>query len=198
MLKTTAAVISGSISSPLTACFSGLSVYEYLSREDFCIKNAVLTAEGAISLAVSELPVSLNGLSVLIVGMGRIGCVLAGLLKAFGADITAAVHNSKSASKAAAMGIHSVSSTDTGTDYSLVFNTVPKLIFGRDKLYGFRKDTVFIDLASAPGGIDFSAAEELGIKAIWAKCLPAKYSPATAGKIIAETAEIILSERSLP
>jgi dipicolinate synthase subunit A len=38
-----------------------------------------------------------------------------------------------------------------------------------------------------PGGVDFAAAKERGINAIWALSLPGKYAPETAGKIIADT-----------
>ncbi|MBR6985229.1 MAG: dipicolinate synthase subunit A [Ruminococcus sp.] len=195
LLRSSAVVIAGRTDERTAHCFSGHPIADYLSREDFCIKNAFLTAEGAVELAISALPVSLNGLPVLIVGMGRIGCILAELMKAFGAQVTAAVHNPKGAAKAAVMGIASVDSADTGTDYGLVFNTVPEKIFGKQELEGFSRRTLFIDLASAPGGIDISAAEELGIKVIWARGLPAKCSPETAGRIIADAVEEILAER---
>ena len=42
-------------------------------------------------IALSELPVTLSGLKILIVGMGRIGTALTEILKGFGADVTAAV-----------------------------------------------------------------------------------------------------------
>jgi dipicolinate synthase subunit A len=45
---------------------------------------------------------------------------------------------------------------------------------------------VVIDLASAPGGTDFNAARELGLKAELAPGLPGIVAPVTAGRIIAE------------
>ena len=58
-------------------------------------------------------------------------------------------------------------------------------------------DCLIIDLASKPGGVDFSAAAKLGIKVIWALGLPGKTAPVTSGEIIADTVINILSERGL-
>ncbi len=54
--------------------------------------------------------------------------------------------------------------------------------------------TLLLDLASAPGGTDFAAAEKLGIQAVHALSLPGKTAPATAAKAIAQTISGILSE----
>ena len=177
--------------------FSGLGIYEYLNREELSLKNAVPTAEGAVQIALEELPVTINGLRVLIVGLGRIGTALAAVLKGFGADVTAAVRSERGAAKARIAGIRHISSLNIGSGYDLVFNTVPELIFDRGSLTQFSGSTLFIDLASKPGGIDFEAARELGIKAVWALGLPGKTAPVTAGEIIAETVETMLDERGL-
>ena len=89
-----------------------------------------------------------------------------------------------------------VSTKHLGTNYDLVFNTVPKLIFDRNILERFNKHTLFIDLASKPGGIDFEAAHDFGLKIIWALSLPGKTAPVTSGEIIAETISSMLEERN--
>lgn len=169
-------------------------IIDYMSREDLCLKNAVPTAEGAVEIALTELPVTLSGLSVLIVGMGRIGTALAEILKGFGADITVAVRSARGAGKARVIGVKSVCMRDMGADYGLVFNTAPELVFSREVLEKFSDDTLFIDLASRPGGFDFRSASELNKKVIWALGLPGKTAPVTAGEIVAETITNILSE----
>ena len=52
---------------------------------------------------------------------------------------------------------------------------------------GLKKDCVIIEIASAPFGIDFDCATELGINAIKAGSLPGRISPETAGEIICDT-----------
>lgn len=194
-LAADAVIYAGRVDDRLRKALPQHTVYDYLLCEEMSLKNAVPTAEGAVQLALEELPVTLNGLKVLIVGMGRIGTALAEILKGFGADITAAVHNSRGTAKARLHGIRSVPTKRLSGDYGLVFNTVPKLIFGNDMLSRFDKNTLFIDLASKPGGIDFDAALEHGIKAIWALGLPGKTAPVTSGEIIAETVSSMIAER---
>ena len=46
------------------------------------------------------------------------------------------------------------------------------------------KKTLIIDLASAPGGVDYETAEKLGIKAILASALPGKVAPDTCAEYL--------------
>jgi len=195
MLRPGGVIFTGKADERLRRLFPDNEICEYMSREELCLKNAIPTAEGAVQTALEELPVTLNGMRVLIVGMGRIGTALAAILKGFGADITAAVRNEKGAAKARIAGIRSICTDDIRAGYGLVFNTVPGLVFSRDKLSEFGSRTLFIDLASKPGGIDFEAARELGIKTVWALGLPGRTAPVTAGEMIAETVAEMLSER---
>lgn len=195
MLKPDGIIFAGRIGRKESAFFSDFTVYDYLKREDLSLLNAIPTAEGAVQLALEELPVTLNGLKVLIVGMGRIGTALAGILKGFGADVTAAVRNAQGTAKARLAGVRSCCTSQIDAGYALVFNTVPSMIFDRELLGKFSRNTLFIDLASKPGGIDFESAAELGIKAVWALGLPGKTAPITSGEIIADTISGILSER---
>lgn len=194
-LNDSGVIYAGRIDDRLRRMLPHREIYDYLIREELNLRNAVPTAEGAVQIALEELPVTLNGLKVLIVGMGRIGCALAEILKGFGADITAAVHNPRGAAKARLYGISSVPTKRLKGGYELVFNTVPKLIFDRELLSFFEPSALFIDLASKPGGIDLDAAAELGIKAVRALGLPGKTAPVTSGEIIADTIRDMISER---
>lgn len=195
LLKPEAIVFVGKYDKKLSEVFDGLEIVDYMEREELSLKNAVPTAEGAVEIALSELPVTLNGLKVLIVGLGRIGTSLAEILKGFGADVTASVRNAKGTAKARILGIKSVCTDKMDTDYSLVFNTVPELIFDNELLSRFGDDTLFIDLASKPGGIDFESAAVLGKKVVWALGIPGKTAPVTSGEFIAETVAGIIEER---
>ena len=194
-LNDSGVIYAGRVDDRLRRMLPHREIYDYLTREELNLRNAIPTAEGAVQLALEELPVTLNGLKVLIVGMGRIGCALAEILKGFGADITAAVHNPRGAAKARLHGIRSVPTKRLNGGYALIFNTVPKLIFDKEVLNRFELSALFIDLASKPGGIDLSAAQELGIKAICASGLPGKTAPVTAGEIIADTVSAMIAER---
>ncbi|MCM1314685.1 MAG: hypothetical protein NC205_02325 [Prevotella sp.] len=197
LLKPDGIIFAGKYNKKLSDIFMNHEIIDYMECEDLSLKNAVPTAEGAIEIALNELPVTLNGLKVLIVGMGRIGTSLAEILKGFGSDITVAVHNAKGTAKARITGIKSVCTDKMDTDYQLVFNTVPEMIFNTELLKRFSNDTLFIDLASKPGGIDFKSAAMLGKKVIWALGIPGKTAPVTSGEFIAETVAGIIEERGL-
>ena len=51
-----------------------------------------------------------------------------------------------------------------------------------------------IDLASLPGGVDFSAAQELGLESRAGTFLPGKTAPESAAEIIKQTVYTILEE----
>jgi dipicolinate synthase subunit A len=62
----------------------------------------------------------------------------------------------------------------------MVFSSVPQRVVGRDVLERLRQDALIVDLAAPPGGVDFDAAKELGLKAIWARGLGSR-APITVG-----------------
>lgn len=175
--------------------FGRNKIYDYMEREELNILNAVPTAEGAVHIALEEIPVTLSDSKILITGFGRIGKALASILKGFGSDITVMTRSVESKAWAKAMNIKVCEKTDIDSSFNLIFNTAPVLIFDCNTLKRLDGDTVLIDLASKPGGVDFKSAGELGIKVIWALGIPGKSAPVTAGEIIAQTIDNIIKER---
>ena len=82
--------------------------------------------------------------------------------------------------------------------FDLVFNTVPALILHREALEEMKPSCVVIDLASEPGGIDFAAGENCGLKMVWARGLPGKVAPRTAAETIRDAVYHIWEERGEP
>ncbi len=191
-------VFGGSISQEIAAAFERrrLCVFDYLQREELSVMNAVPTAEGALQLAMEELPVTINGSRCLIVGYGRIGKVLASMLVSLGASVTVAARRCESRAWATLSGCRAVSTDALGTlpPFDVVFNTVPTMVFDRRVLESMDRHTLLIDLASRPGGIDFNAAAELHFKTIWALSLPGRVAPKTAAAIIGDTIENMIGE----
>jgi hypothetical protein len=70
--------------------------------------------------------------------------------------------------------------------YDIIFNTAPAYLFFEDFLREMDGETLIVDLASAPGGVDVSAAKRCGAKVLWAASLPGKYAPISAGELIAD------------
>ena len=174
-----------------------IAVFDYFAREELAVKNAIPTAEGAIQIAMEELPTTLFGSRVLVIGFGRLGKLLAHRLKGLGARVTVSARSYQDLAWIEAYG-YCAERTDQLEgwlcNYDLIVNTVPALVLGEAELEDLSPDCLVIDLASRPGGVDFESAAVLGIKAIWALSLPGKVAPVTSGKIIRDTIYHILQE----
>lgn len=197
-LKPHQTVVGGRFPPALSAALAekGVRAFDYFAREELMVQNAVPTAEGAVQLAMEELPVTLFGASCLVVGFGRIGKALCRLLTALGADVTVAARRCSDRATAATMGCAAIPTTslsDAG-GFDVIFNTVPMLLFDETTLRALPRSTLIIDLASRPGGVDFTAAASLGMKTIWALSLPGRVAPKSAGIIIKDTVLNILKE----
>ncbi len=176
----------------------GLTAADYLCREELAVLNAVPTAEGAIQLAMEELPITLSGSRCLVTGYGRIAKVLVRLLTALNARVTVAARRCSDRAWAQAQGCLAIEPLHMTRDrYDVIFNTVPHKLFTREVLEKLDKSTLLIDLASRPGGVDFNAAAELRLKTIWALSLPGRVAPQSAGNIIKQTVMNMIEEESL-
>ncbi len=186
------------MSGKLPACYRDC-VIDYAKEEDFLLKNAYLTAEAAVGIAICETPISFLHASVLITGYGRIGSFLAKMLKNLGAITYVAARRDTHFAKMEAEGHIPVSYESLPAilpKMELIFNTVPTLIFDDSLIGEVSKESLFVDLASLPGGIDFTSAKARGLKVIHALSLPGKIAPVSSGKIVADTVIRLLSKKS--
>ena len=175
----------------------GCRVYVYFEREELAIKNAVPTVEGAIQIAMEELPTTLFSSRVLVIGYGRIGRLLAHRLKGLGARVTVSARSFRDLAWIEAYGYcaeHTDQLAGWLCSYDLIINTVPAQVLGEAALEDVSPDCLIIDLASRPGGVDFESAAALGLKVIWALSLPGKVAPLSSGQIIRDTVYHILQE----
>lgn len=152
-----------------------LKTIDYLEREELSVLNAIPTAEGAIQIAMEELPTTIHGLNTLVTGMGRISKVLIKILTGLGAktSVTARKYSDIAwAEISGSKGIHISKIDEYIGNFDLIINTVPARLLNEERLAKLKKDCLVIDLASKPGGVDFDTANRLGIKTIWALSLP--------------------------
>ena len=175
------------------------NVFDYTKDEVFATKNAYLTAEGALALAIQSSPKSLINSPVLITGYGRIGKALHKYLEAFTKDITICLRNENEKAKAESLGAKTINFSELkGCEkYSFIFNTVPHPVFNEKELMSINTDAILMDLASFPGGADNHFAEFFGVNLIIARGLPGKFSPKAAGKITAQTIIKIIREEGI-
>lgn len=168
---------------------AGLSIIDLLQTEELAVRNALPTAEGAVQIAMEELPTTIFGSHCVIAGYGRISRLLARMLHGLGAQVTVTSRKSEHRAWIAAEGYQNCpteSIANTAAEGDIFFNTVPSPIFTREVLEQMKPGALVIDLASTPGGTDFEAARQLGIHAIHALSLPGKVAPRSAAGYIAE------------
>ena len=177
-----------------------LKLIDYLKREELAVRNAVPTAEGAIQLAMEELPITLQGARVLVLGNGRIGSILAAKLRALGASVVVSARSASDYARIEAAGHEHLPSyhlCGSLAQFDLVINTVPARILGAPQLAELPAGCLILDLASKPGGVDFTAAQQLSRRAIWALSLPGKVAPVSAARAIRDTVYAILEEEEI-
>lgn len=167
---------------------------DYYRREELAVGNAIPTAEGAVGIAICEYPGTINGAKCLITGFGRIGKNLAIILRGMGAEVFCAARKKADLMQMRAFGVQPLMYREISRRFDLIFNTVPAKVLTSPVLMQQTRDTLIIELASAPGGIDLKRAEELHLHVIDAPSLPGRVAPKTAAEYIKEAVYNILEE----
>ena len=161
-----------------------------LSDESMTLKNAMATAEAALSIIIKNTRKTVLGSKILILGYGRIAKILADYLKALNAEIVIAARRNSVRTLAEINGFKVCDfgkelETQLGAD--VIINTVPKKIISNNELTKIKSETLVLDLASKPGGVDKVAAKSLGVNYIHALSLPGIYSPISSAKYIEDS-----------
>lgn len=172
-----------------------IKYFDYFEDECLCIKNALLTAEAAVEIALREYRGTVDSSKSMVIGYGRIGKLLTNLLIKMNSDVTVAARKDTDIAYAECIGAVGYKLDDKNPEkileinngYDIVFNTVPARLIDSDIIPEINKKTIIIDLASAPGCIDIRKARDNGLMVIRALSLPGKHSPTRAGNIIAES-----------
>lgn len=191
-------IIIGGMTVPAltSACnTAGVSCKDYYLDECLILKNAVLTAEGAVAAAISNTDTSLWGMNVIVTGYGRIAVLLARCLTALGADVTVAARKPSDRVKAQTIGCSAIGFdmlADRCRYAGLIFNTVPAAVFKASETEAVSPDSVYIELASK-SGIDEALISDCPFRIINAQGLPSKTAPRSAGYIIADAVNDILN-----
>ena len=165
-----------------------LNLHEMLELDEIAIPYSLPTAEGAIAIAIAEDDGVLENRTALILGFGRIGQTLAPRLEGMGMDVIITNRNAKRRDIARLLDYNTVDWQEwpiSAARADFIFNTVPAMLLDAPVISGLKKTVIIIDLAARPGGTDFEAAAEQGIKAILAGGLPGKFAPGFAGEIMA-------------
>lgn len=191
--------IAGRIGEKIAHMAKVYNIYtvDTLEREEMAVLNAIPTAEGAIQIAMEEMPITLHSSNAIILGYGRIGKILAKMLDGLGANVYVEARKCSDIAWIRSYSYKPVQLNELGNylpDMDVIFNTIPHITLDVDLLQKINKDTLIIDLASKPGGVNFEKAKEMGLKTIWALSLPGKVAPVSAAKFIKDTVYNIIDE----
>ncbi|MFR2533675.1 MAG: dipicolinate synthase subunit DpsA [Clostridia bacterium] len=173
------------------------NLIDLLDREELTVLNTISTAEGAIQIAMEETSKTIHGSDILVLGYGRVGKILANMLKGIGANVYCEARKNVDLAWIRAYGYTPVRLNEldkTLGRFDIVINTIPAIVLDEEKLKKLNKDCLIIDLASNPGGVDRIASKKAGIKTIWALSLPGKVAPLTSAEFIKDTLYNILKE----
>jgi len=155
--------------------------------ESLLRENAWLTAEAAVAGAMRRIRSSMQGLRCAVIGYGRIGQALTQILLNMGAQVTVVSGKEGKRDDARELGAQALPTELAASALQgrqLVFSTPPAMVLNRGVLECAGRDTIFIDLASPPYGVDLEAAHELGLQAFREPGLPGRYCPMSAARAI--------------
>ena len=185
--------------------FGGIIKGELLSRlreteipfvdyydSDFIDKNAVLTAFGALKIILEHIDFALPLGKYAVTGYGRVAKETTSVLSALFCDVTVFARNENQRNEAVANGCAAYPLTKLPClidEFDFIINTVPSWIINEEALRNMRKNSKIMELASAPYGLDFNLARKYSVDVVKAFGLPGKYTPKTAGEIIAKKIE---------
>lgn len=167
-----------------------IAFFDFMDNNQVAILNAISTAEGTISEAIRFSDINLHSSDCLILGYGRCAKVLAKKLKGLDCKVTVAARKVEDRAYANAYGFTAMALEQLENyvaDYPFIFNTIPALVLTEPILRSLSTDVTIIDIASAPGGIDYSFCKQYGINAHLCLGLPGRFAPKTSAQILVDT-----------
>lgn len=177
MVRKNQLLLTGMISKKTKTLCDVYGIYDmdYFQREEMKMLNAVPTSEGAIEIAMKEMPITLHDSRSLVLGYGRIGKILTKMLTGLGSHVTVTARRCSDLAAIQSFGYTAEKTDHIGqiiSQYDVIFNTIPSTVIDQEVLEQVREDSLIIDLASKPGGVDFEAAKDKNKKVVWALSLP--------------------------
>ncbi len=178
----------------------GIRTFDFFEHEAVAVLNAIPTAEGAIQTAMEASDKTIFGSKCIVLGYGRCGKLLAKDLKGLGADVFVSFRNERDEAYIKAYGykgfnLYELKNFVSGIEF--IFNTIPAPIVEKSIIKKIKRDCIIIDLAQAPGGVDFNFAREQNIKAFYCPGLPGRVAPVSAAEVL-KNAVLRISVSQIP
>ena len=162
----------------------GITIHEYEWDQDLMLLRGPAIVEGMLRVIIENTDITIHRAHVCMVGQGTIGTLATRTLVALGARVHVAARNAVQRATAYAAGAepHELSElANVLPTADILVSSVPAQLVGRELLATMKARALLVDLAAPPGGIDRDAAQELGLKFIWARGLGSR-APITVGR----------------
>lgn len=160
---------------------------DVLKYEPNVILNTLPTAEGAIAKAIQDTSFNITNANALVLGFGNVGKTLSKKLKEIGANVYVEARKETDLAWIEVYGYTPIplkNLKENVCKMDIIFNTIPYMILDKSTLILMSTETLVIDLASKPGGVDFETAKKLGIKAYLYSGIPGKVAPESSAEYI--------------
>lgn len=162
---------------------------DFLEEQSVVTQNTIAATEGILAEAITRSPRTLFQSHCLVLGYGTCGSILVSYLKRLGCHVMVYEKEKIRSLRAQITADRCVCQEELPEilkEADFIFNTAPAMVLPKAMLGYVRKNCLILDLASAPGGVDYEAAEEMGIEAVLLPGLPGRYAPASLGACMAE------------
>ena len=172
---------------------NAIAYWDFMQLPEVVEANAHITAEATVAEVLIHGKYSIQGQRILVTGFGCCGEKIAKLLHAMGAKVTVAARRPQVRKQIGEFGMKAISFEDVPEEVEwmkTVINTVPACVITEEVISNMQKDALIVDIASAPGGTDFEAAREYGIKSRLALGLPGIYTTTSSAKVLKEAMHI--------
>lgn len=175
-------------------------VTHYADDQIFAERNAEISAEAAVSEVMLRSNRMLDEQNILVLGYGLFARAILWRLRVLGARVWVAARREKIQKQAIRDGAQAIGFDrieQLAPQIHVVMNTVPSVVMGEKELSLFSDDTLFLELASPPYGIDLSAAVALEKNVAVLPGLPSRYASLSAAKALRETVQRRIEEASI-
>jgi len=162
----------------------GLNYNVMMDDAGVMAENAVPTSEGVIAYIIQNMPTTIWGSQILVIGYGNCGRDLAKRLKSLGAGVFGLVRNKEKENLAKEDAVKPVYTEGVFShEYDAIINTVPSTVLSEEMLKK-TNGALLIDIASKPYGFNMELAKTLNEKSSLLPGIPGKYAIKTSGEIL--------------
>lgn len=171
---------------------AGVSVNDLMQDESLAVYNTIATAEGAICEAIQRSPQNLHRSQCAVLGYGKCGSTLVSYLRGMFCYVYACSDQPKERALAGTVSDRTGSLEEFAAcagEFDFIFNTIPAKVVTAEILNNMKSSVTIIDIASAPGGVDYAEARHLGRNAVLCPGLPGKYAPSSSAKAVKRVIE---------